>query len=629
MMHRIDRRVLVGLLLLAATHTSLPGVRAEESPRGIEVELPAGLPQQLFRAADDVATTFEWASPAGSRYHGVVDRTRVDSPTRFVSFGHFVDRPHSEFVAIVDEGRLGMILVPSLEERYLLIPSATAGRHRLLPSTAADVTLPRRMVPVAERAGPRPPRRQPNAVPPADMISFPPQVIDVLFLYTPRTRIQTGGGTADGMRLLVDLAIEYANEAYLQSGISITLRRAHLLEINYQESGSASVDLERLTRPADGWIDDAFALRLAYRADLVHMLVNYADLSDLGWLNNMTTFNANWTFSVSMAATIPQDTFTRAIGSNQGIDHDFFMPSMAVFPYSFGYAFRGQSGQFHATIMSNGNTRIRRHSNPNILFDGVPMGRLETGPNPANASLSLNQTASIIAAIADNDVIAPPVISSAITASGLVGQEFQYQITAANGPTSFGAAGLPSALTCDSLTGLISGFPRTVGVYRIDLSASNRGGTGLKVMTLTIDGPDDCPIKRLARRLPQIPLPKLLQLKPNQTAWLNHCREFRDQILKSTPAGQRVIEHYYHFGPVWFTRLQQHPEQFQTAVSWLDDFVTQWSSRDLAVDFQIPHEQSRQLTQLVTLLSQEATPEEQAAWQDVRVWLQEQQSMSR
>lgn len=620
-MHRIVHRVLIGLLLLAGIQIAQPRVRAQESPNGIEIELPAGLVQRLFRAADDVENTFEWTSPAGARYQGVIDRTRVDSPTRFVSFGHFVDHPHSEFLAIVDQSRISMILIPSLEERYLLIPSATPGRHRLLKSTAADVTPGQRMIPDRDRSVAKPSRREKLAVQSADMISFPPQVIDVLFLYTPRTRVQTGGGTAEGMQAVVDLAIEAANEAYLQSGISITLRRAHLVEVNYQESGDAAVDLERLTRPADGWIDEAFPLRLAYRADLVHMLVNFADVSDLGWLNNMTTFNDNWTFSVSIAATIPQDTFTRAIGSNQGIDHDFITPSMAVFPYSFGYAFRGQSGQFHSTIMSNGNTRIRRHSNPNILFDGVPMGRPETGGSPANAALSLNQTAATIAAIADNDVIAPPVISSAITASGLVGQEFQYQITAANGPTSFGAAGLPSALTCNSLTGLISGFPRTVGVYRIDLSASNRGGTGLKVLTLTIDGPQDCPIKRLARRLPQFELPKLLQLRPDQTAWLDHCREFRDEVLKATPTGLRVIEHYYRFGPEWLTRLQQHPEQMALAVTLLDDFVTQWTGRDRAVPFQISREHARQLDQLITLLSQDAPQQEQTAWTDIRQWL--------
>lgn len=620
-MDRVWGRFFAALLILASCSGSSTSAQEHVAPRGVEVELPTDLPRRLFRSADDAAKPFSLRAPDGTDWQGVVDRTRIDSPQRYVSWGHLADRPHSEFLAIVDHGQVSMILVPSLEERYLLIPTAISGRHRLMQSRASDVTIGRRMTPEITQSTSQRPRRENRAIQPTEMISFPPQVIDVLFFYTPRTRIQTGGGTAEGMQAVVDLAIEYANEAYVQSGISITLRRAHLLEVNYQESGDAAVDLERLTRPADGWIDEVFAQRLAYRADLVHMFVDYADLSDLGWLNNMTTFNANWTFSVSTAVTVPQDTFTRAIGSNQGIDHDFVTPSMAVFPYSFGYAFRGQSGQFHATIMSNGNSRIRRHSNPNLLFDGVPMGRPETGPTPANAALSLNQTAATIAAIADNDVIAPPVISSAVTASGVVGQAFSYQITAANGPTSFGAAGLPSALTCDSLTGLISGIPRTVGVYRIDLSASNRGGTGLKVLTLTIDGSQDCPIKRLARRLPQIPLPELLQLKPDQTAWLDDCRDFRDQVLKATPAGQRVIEYYYHYGPVWFARLQQHPQQFQQAVTCLDRCLDEWKRHDRRIPFRIAGEPSRQLQELITLLSQDAPHDEQVAWQDVRQWL--------
>ncbi|MBI1345368.1 hypothetical protein GC163_03685 [bacterium] len=620
-MHQMIRLMVVGLGILVGVVPSLWADLPAEQPWGVEAELPAGLAQRLFRVADDVDNDFLLRAPDGTAWQGRVDRTRVDSVTKFVSFGHFVDRPHSEFLAIVDNGRIAMILVPNLEERYLLIPAGDTAGYRLIKSTAADVSTNRHVLSENAAAPPQQRRRDKFGIRPAAMISFPPQIIDVLFLYTPRLRMQTGGGTAEGVQAIADLAIEYANEAYLQSGVSITLRKIYAVEVSYQESGDAAVDLERLTRPADGWMDEAFALRLAYRADLVHLFLNSSNLSDLGWLNNMSTFNANWTFSVSTAVTVPQDTFTRAIGSNQGLDHDYVTPSMAVFPYSFGYAFRGVSGQNHSTIMSNSNVRIRRHSNPNLLYDGVPMGRLETGSSPANAALSLNQTAATIAAIADNDVIPPPVISSEITASGVVGQEFQYQITAANGPTSFGAAGLPSALTCNSVTGLISGIPRTVGVYRIDLSASNRGGTGVKVLTLTIDGVQDCPIKRLARRLPQIPLPKLLQLKPEQTAWLDDCREFRDEVLKSTSAGQRVIEHYYHFGPAWLARLQQHPEAFQNAVSFLDGCIDRWSHRNREVPFQFSRDDCRQLQEFLTLLSADAPLEEQAAWQDLRHWL--------
>ncbi len=84
---------------------------------------------------------------------------------------------------------------------------------------------------------------------------------------------------------------------------------------------------------------------------------------------------------------------------------------------------------------------------------------------------------------------APPVITSATTASGTVGIAFSYQITATNTPTSYGAAGLPSGLSVNTGTGLISGTPAGAGTSTVTLSATNAGGTGNATLTLTINNP--------------------------------------------------------------------------------------------------------------------------------------------
>ncbi|MDD5050308.1 MAG: hypothetical protein PHV93_01020 [Candidatus Pacebacteria bacterium] len=66
-----------------------------------------------------------------------------------------------------------------------------------------------------------------------------------------------------------------------------------------------------------------------------------------------------------------------------------------------------------------------------------------------------------LAAIANVNI---PVITSPLTASGMVGQPFSYQMTATNGPISlYGCNAIPKTipgLTCDSATGLISGIPQ-------------------------------------------------------------------------------------------------------------------------------------------------------------------------
>jgi uncharacterized repeat protein (TIGR03803 family) len=80
-----------------------------------------------------------------------------------------------------------------------------------------------------------------------------------------------------------------------------------------------------------------------------------------------------------------------------------------------------------------------------------------------------------------------PAITSAATTNVVVGTSFSYQITATNSPTSFTALSLPSGLTFDSTTGMISGTPTSVGTYSVPITATNASGTSSSVLNLTVD----------------------------------------------------------------------------------------------------------------------------------------------
>jgi|GEM_PF-840745 len=95
-------------------------------------------------------------------------------------------------------------------------------------------------------------------------------------------------------------------------------------------------------------------------------------------------------------------------------------------------------------------------------------------------------TGSVTLSIA-SAAIAPPVITSPATATGTVGQAFGYTITATNGPTGYGAAGLPGGLSLSPATGALAGAPTQAGTFPVALSASNAGGTGTSSLTLTIN----------------------------------------------------------------------------------------------------------------------------------------------
>ena len=85
------------------------------------------------------------------------------------------------------------------------------------------------------------------------------------------------------------------------------------------------------------------------------------------------------------------------------------------------------------------------------------------------------------------DEVPAPIITSAGTATGTVGQAFSYQIDATFSPPGFQAFGLPAGLSVNTSTGLISGTPTSAGTFTVNVTAINAGGQGTKTLTLTVN----------------------------------------------------------------------------------------------------------------------------------------------
>lgn len=83
---------------------------------------------------------------------------------------------------------------------------------------------------------------------------------------------------------------------------------------------------------------------------------------------------------------------------------------------------------------------------------------------------------------------AVPTVTSPLSAFGTVGNPFNYQIAASNGPVVYGVSDLIPGLAVDPTTGLITGIPTTAGVSNLTLSVSNAAGTGTATLVLTVHG---------------------------------------------------------------------------------------------------------------------------------------------
>ncbi len=200
-------------------------------------------------------------------------------------------------------------------------------------------------------------------------------IVDVLVAYTPNAKSQQGGKA--GIEALIQMGVADANRAYADSGVNLKVRLAGILELKTNETGNYFRDLESLKGTRDGRWDEVHRERDRLGADQVSLVGTYASNRATAGIGYFNSRDAS-AFTVTQTSAFRQYTFVHELGHNMGLDHsDGFVNSQ---------------GRFR-TIMAYGSyPRIRRFSNPSIVYNGH-----RTGDGRHNEAGILNRNAAKLA----------------------------------------------------------------------------------------------------------------------------------------------------------------------------------------------------------------------------------------
>jgi uncharacterized repeat protein (TIGR03803 family) len=117
---------------------------------------------------------------------------------------------------------------------------------------------------------------------------------------------------------------------------------------------------------------------------------------------------------------------------------------------------------------------------------GLISGNPTTAGTYSFSLTATNSIGSVVTPVTLTVVDVPAITSATSVTDSSVTTAISYQITTTGSPSSFGAGGLPSWLTLNPSTGLISGTPPASGVYTIYPTATNLVGTAEAAVVIAV-----------------------------------------------------------------------------------------------------------------------------------------------
>ena len=390
-------------LLVAAGAMAAAGA----APPGLDGASPVAFNAQAALALP-IGGTANLALPRLGTLAVVHDRDERHPNGDTTWVGHFRDYG-TDYRVVVTSGAKGVAgRISSPDGEFSLLPGS--GGAWLRDNQAAGLqpvmqeendAVP---VPPSARAQGQPARAAmaPAGAPPAQ------SVIDLMLVYTPGMVTRYG----DGLQTRLNNLVAIANQAYIDSGVKITLRLVHTEQVgDYTATGgSLNGALDDLTY-GNGAFSGVSALRKQYGADLVHLFISLTSTSQfcgggLGWLNPMPSPDYGYSVSydhVNYNSCDGNDVvMAHELGHNMGANHNrssFGTEGASEPGYGYGY---GITGKFVDIMTASyaGSHVVAKFSNPDITCgpDSDPCGIAPGLPNAADSAQTLNDNRETVAA---------------------------------------------------------------------------------------------------------------------------------------------------------------------------------------------------------------------------------------
>jgi len=334
---------------------------------------------------------------------GIVERIERRAENRFSCFGHLEGIDGSLFILVQEEDALALFVsAPAYQANFDL---------RYVKDDLYVVVLIGEEPPCGNQGNEMPP---PFEMTPEDAewhdrfagqdfepaggdfgtaaCTQPQAVLDIAVYYTTQARQAIGG--VNQMNARIQLFIDQCNLAYLNSQVSLQARLVRRLEVAYNNEGNGNsiTQLDHLTNPGDGVMDEIHADRTNFRADQVILLVDNMDACGRAWCGNGG--DPDRAFGV-VQWDCTTYSFPHEIGHNQGCDHDRANAGAGcpLYSYSYGWRFTGNDGVQYRTVMAYApGTRIPYFSNPNVTYQGQPTGVPIGQANEAHNAQTINNT---------------------------------------------------------------------------------------------------------------------------------------------------------------------------------------------------------------------------------------------